>query len=146
MDQIDINILNYLKQNGRASASEISKKVNLSIPAVSERIKKLEENKIIDQYTVKINKKKMGYALHAIIFVSLSDSSNITNFRNLIIEYPEVTECHHIAGEYDYMLKIILKDTDELENFLGKKLKSIQGVKNTNTIIILSTLKETVNR
>lgn len=68
MDQIDINILEVMKVNGRATASEISKKVNLSIPAVSERIRKLEENHIIDQYSIKINRDKVGYKLLTIVF------------------------------------------------------------------------------
>lgn len=55
-------------------------------------------------------------------------------------------ECHHMAGEYDYMLKVLLKDTSELEDFLSKKLKAIQGVQKSNSLIILSTLKETSNR
>lgn len=146
MDQIDINILNAMKLNGRSTASEISKKVSLSIPAVSERIKKLEESNIIEHYTVKINREKMGYKLLTMVFVNLDQTANIDNFREAIIQFPEVIECHHMAGEYDYMLKVLHKDTSELENFLSKRLKSIRGVQKSNSLIILSTLKETTNR
>ncbi len=146
MDQTDLNILNVMKQNSRASVSEISKRVNLSIPAVSERIRKLEEANVIEQYTIKINRKKMGYNLLALIFVCIDQTAHIDNFRTKIIEFPEVMECHHMAGEYDYLLKVLVKDSSELEYFLSKQLKSIQGVSKSNSMIILSTLKESDNR
>ncbi|WP_391117797.1 Lrp/AsnC family transcriptional regulator [Psychrobacillus sp. L3] len=146
MDLIDAKILEALKKNGRATASEISKNVNLSIPAVSERIRKLEVAKIIEQYTVKINREKMGYKLLAIIFLNIDHAANIKSFREAIIPFIEVIECHHMAGEYDYMLKVLVEDTAELEILLNDKLKSIQGVRTSNTLIVLSTLKENSNR
>ncbi|MFF2754761.1 Lrp/AsnC family transcriptional regulator [Psychrobacillus sp. NPDC058041] len=146
MDMIDAKILEVLKKNGRATASEISKKVNLSIPAVSERIRKLEDAKIIEQYTVKINREKMGLKLLAIIFLNIDHAANIKSFREAIIPFTEVIECHHMAGEYDYMLKVLVEDTAELEILLNDKLKSIQGVRTSNTLIVLSTLKENTNR
>ena len=146
MDIIDAKILEALKYNGRSTASDISKQVNLSIPAVSERIKRLEEAHVIEQYTVKINREKMGYKLLAIIFVNIDHATNIQHFREAIIQVPEVIECHHLAGEYDYMLKVLIEDTGKLEIFLSDKLKSIQGVQKSNTLIVLSTLKEVLNR
>ena len=146
MDMIDAKILEVLKKNGRATASEISKKVNLSIPAVSERIRKMEDAKIIEQYTVKINREKMGFKLLAIIFLNIDHVANIKSFREAIVPFTEVIECHHMAGEYDYMLKVLVEDTGELEILLNDKLKSIQGVRTSNTLIVLSTLKENSNR
>jgi Lrp/AsnC family leucine-responsive transcriptional regulator len=146
MDQIDILILEALKNNGRTTASEISKKVNLSIPAVSERLRKLEENRTIEQYTVRINRDKMGYKLLTLVFVTIDLPVNTEGFRETILRFDEVIECHHMAGEYDYLLKVLLRDSSELEDFLSKKLKAIQGVKKTNSLIVLSTLKETANR
>lgn len=146
MDIIDAKILEVLKKNGRATASEISKKVNLSIPAVSERIRKLEDARIIEQYTVKINREKMGFKLLAIIFLNIDHAANIKSFREAIIKFEEILECHHMAGEYDYMLKVLVEDTAELESLLNDKLKSIQGVRTSNTLIVLSTLKENSNR
>ncbi|TQR21421.1 Lrp/AsnC family transcriptional regulator [Psychrobacillus vulpis] len=146
MDIIDAKILEALKQNGRSTASDISKKVNLSVPAVSERIKKLEEANIIEQYTIKVNRGKMGYKLLAIVFVNIDHTTYIQQFRESIIQFTEVIECHHMAGEYDYMLKVLIEDTAELETFLNDKLKSIRGVQTSNTLIVLSTLKEKLNR
>ncbi len=146
MDTIDRQILDLLQENGKATASEISRAVSLSIPAVSERIRKLREAQIIEQYTVILNKKNLGYNLLAMIFVSIDIPEHIEVFRRTIVGFPEVIECYHIAGDYDYLLKVVMKDTAELESFLTGKLKTITGVLKTNTLVILSTLKETINR
>jgi Lrp/AsnC family leucine-responsive transcriptional regulator len=146
MDRIDFQILNILQENSRTTLSEISKKINLSIPATSERIKKLEDSETIEKFTIKINRSKSGYKLLTIILVNINDTQHINNFRNEIIKYREVIECHHLAGEYDYMLKVLLKDTHELDYFLSHKLDMIKGVTKSNSIIILSTQKETLNR
>lgn len=144
MDAIDTSILAILKGNGRASASEISKKVRLSVPAVAERIRKLEQNGIIKQYTVKIDHQS-GERLLAFVFVNIDRTDHIDNFRKQIVRHPCVLECHHIAGAYDYLLKIALPDTQALESFLSGTLKKIEGVSNSNTIITLTTLKEELN-
>lgn len=146
IDEIDSGILNCLEKNSRVTASDISKKVSLSIPAVSERIKKMEERGIIEKYTLKIRREAFGLKLLAMTFVNVTGMDNISTFREEIVKYPEVIECLHMAGEYDYLLKILVKDTEEFENFLMNKLKKIRGVDRTNTLIVLSTLKEEINR
>lgn len=145
MDAIDYAIINVLKENGRASASEISKKVSLSIPAVTERIRKLEQAEIIQQYTIKLNRSKIEKRLLAFIFVNIDKTENIDSFRNAIVQHNCVLECHHVAGIYDYLLKIVIEDTQALEYFLTKTLKKIKGVSSTNTIISLTSLKEELN-
>lgn len=145
MDTIDYKIIKHLKSNARVQISDISKKVNLSIPAVSERIRKLEEFGIIEKYTVKINREKMNYRLLAFIFVNIEKTEYIEEFRNSIIKFNTVLECHHLAGEYDYILKVVLRDTKDLEDFISNTLKKINGVHKTNTIISLSSLKEEIN-
>lgn len=145
MDTIDHDIINVLKENGRASASEISKTVNLSIPAVTERIRKLERAEIIQQYTIKINRRKIEQRLLAFIFVNIDKTENINSFRDAIVQHNCVLECHHIAGMYDYLLKVIMEDTQALEYFLSSTLKTIKGVSDSNTIITLTTLKEELN-
>lgn len=142
MDTIDTAIINCLKTNGRATASEISKKVRLSIPAVAERIRKLEQNAIIQKYTVKLDRKQTGQSLLAFIFVNIDKTEHIEVFRRQITLLPSVLECHHLAGTYDYLLKINVSDTDALESFLTHTLKKITGVSSSNTFITLATLKE----
>lgn len=145
MDEIDCKILDALKENGRATSSEISKKVALSVPAVAERIKKLEQSNIIEKYTIKVNPKSEGYNLLAFIFVDIDATENTESFRTQIIQERNVLECHHIAGPNDYLLKVLVSDTDELEDFISHVLKKIKGVVTSNTFIRLSTLKEKIN-
>ena len=128
MDDIDGKILAILKENARETVSEISQRVALSVPAVAERIRKLEQGGIIEKYTVRIGRKKTGYHLMAFIFVNIDVTDNIEGFRQKIIREENVLECHHIAGPNDYLLKVLVKDTDELEEFISRKLKKIKGV------------------
>lgn len=145
MDLIDSKILDELKENGRATASDISKRVNLSIPAVAERIRKMEDSKTIEGYTIRINREKINKKLLVFIFVIVDGSDNIENFRNTVIKHRSVLECHHLAGEYDYLLKVLLEDTKALESFISEHLRAIKGVNKLNSIITLSTLKESIN-
>jgi len=145
MDNLDYKILDLLKKNSRIQISEISKSIKLSIPAVSERIRKLDEAGIIEKYTIKINREKTNSSLLAFIFVNIDKPEHISGFRISIIKFSSVLECHHLAGEYDYMLKVALSDTKALEEFISNKLKKITGVQKTNTIISLSSIKEEIN-
>ena len=145
MDTIDLNIINVLKENSRSSTSEISKRVNLSIPAVAERIRKLEEAGIIEKYTIKVNRDKINFKLLAFVFVNIDKTENVEEFRKSIVQYNSVLECHHVVGEYDYLLKVLVEDTKSLENFISYLLKNIKGVVKSNTIIALSSLKEDIN-
>ncbi len=146
MNRTDEKILKALQEDGRATASGISGSVHLSVPAVAERIRKMENAGVIRGYTVRLDRGKRGYRLLALVFIGLESARDIPVFTKAAVEYPEVLECHHIAGEYDYLLKVLLEDTDALEAFLSKKLKRLPGVRKTNTLIVLSTLKESYNR
>lgn len=146
MDEIDCSILSVLKKNGRTTASEISRNVNLSAPLwARERMKKMEVAHIIEHYTTRINRKEMGLGLVAFILVTLENTEDVQAFRRAIIQYDAVLECHHIAGEYDYLLKVLVEDAHALELFLSNSLKGIKGVSKSNTIISLLTLKEEIN-
>ena len=145
MDQIDQSILRELSANGRATVSEISRRVSLSVPAVAERIRKLEEAGIIESYTVKIDRRKGGFGLMAFISVRIDSTEHIEPFREAVLRFPAVLECHHIAGPYDYLLKVLVEDTEGLEEFLSGSLKRISGVAGSNTAVVLSTLKERIN-
>lgn len=145
MDAIDQRILEQLRLNSRTTSSDISKAVNLSLPAVTERIRKMEEAGIIEHYTVKLSRDQLGFKLLAYVFVNLEKPAHISNFCTAIVACAAVLECHHVAGEYDYLLKVLVKDTKSLDDFLSHTLKEITGVVKTNTIISLATLKEAIN-
>ncbi|MEO3946705.1 Lrp/AsnC family transcriptional regulator [Gorillibacterium sp. CAU 1737] len=142
MDAIDHQIVELLKANSRISSSDISKAVHLSVPAVSERIRRLEKNQIIDRFTVKLNRKAAGQHIQVLISVQLTASADLPRFRQSMLEVPSVLECHHIAGEYDYLLKVALADLSELETFITDTLKARHSIARTNTVFILNTIKE----
>ena len=145
MDHIDEKILVILKKNGKASATEISKIVGLSIPAVSERIRKMEHNGIIEGYGAKISRRKTGYNVTAFIMVNLERSGEDDEFRQIVVGFQEVLECHHVVGAFDYLLKVLVKTPDDLEHFLMDKLNEIPTVASSQTFMCLSTLKEEWN-
>lgn len=142
MDNMDTKIIGILKENSRVSASEISRNVGLSVPAVSERIRKLEEHGVIQKYTIKLNEQILGYNIKAFIMVRLQDVDALPNFKKQMLEFPNILECHHIAGEFDYLMKTIVETTEDLEDFITNKLKRIEGLSNCRTHLVFSTLKE----
>lgn len=142
MDMVDMKIIQLLKENSRMTSSEISKIVHLSVPAVTERIRKLEEEKIIKQYTLRLNRKKMNLNLLAFILVNIDQSEHIPHFKEMVLKSDWVLECHHIAGEYDYLLKVLVESTEKLEIYISQILKKTTGVAKTNTVVVLSTIKE----
>ena len=145
MDHIDDKILTILKKNGKASATEISKVVGLSIPAVAERIRKMEHRGIIQGYGAKISRRKTGYNVTAFIMVNLERSGEVEEFRDNIMRFPQVLECHHIVGAFDYLLKVLVKTPDDLEHFLMDELNEIPSVAASQTFMCLSTSKEEWN-
>lgn len=142
MDRVDEEILRLLKQNWRMTSSEISKRVHLSVPAVAERIRKLEDSGMIERFTVRLNREQTGLHLLAFIMVELERPEHIVGFRERILATDSVLECHHMAGSYDYLLKVALPGTRELEQLISQTIKQIEGVAKTNTMIVLSTMKE----
>lgn len=141
MDEVDVKILKILINNGRQTVSEISSQVNLSIPAVSERIRKLEKSGIIDRYIAVLNPKKLNKDLTALMFVGIERVKPITEFLNLVNNNDDILECHYIAGDYDYLLKIVTENTSTLENILNS-IKSVKGIQKTKTVFVLSTTKD----
>lgn len=145
MDTIDMAILDALKRNARASASQIGRQVSLSVPAVAERIRKLERAGIIAGYALRIDREKTGYSLLAFLLVRVGGTENAKAFRGEIVRHACVLECHHVTGAYDYLLKVAAEDVRALEQFISGTLKGIKGVSDTNTMISLHTVKEEIN-
>lgn len=143
MNIINKKILKELMLNARVTWKEIARKVKLSDPAVSERVSKLEEKKIIKGYSAIVDRKSIGLEMTAFITLSISLNSEREAFLNHISKLPEVLECHHIAGEDDYILKVCCRDTADLDRIISKELRQLPGVDNTKTRIVLNSHKET---
>lgn len=144
MDAFDSKILKLLAQNARMTGADIARKVNLSLPAVTERLRKLTRSGMIDGYTIKLNREKLSLHLMAFIHVWIDHTKNV-NVKDQIIALNEVLECHHLAGDSDLLLKVLVKDAAALEDLLVHKIKGIKAVTRTSTTIILSTYKEEIN-
>ena len=140
MDIIDVKILEVLQSNSRVSISELSKKVNLSLSAVSERLKKLESSNVIEKYTVILNSQALDKELSVIMNISLENPHQTSEFLNFVRTEDEILECHYVTGEYDYVLKITTRNTATLE-LLMNRIKGISGIKRTQTNVVLSSVK-----
>ncbi|TCL74144.1 Lrp/AsnC family leucine-responsive transcriptional regulator [Hydrogenispora ethanolica] len=140
MDTLDVKILKLLQQNARVTVSEIASQINLSVPAVSDRLKKLEAGGIIDKYVAIVNPARFQKELTAIMFISLERPKFTEQFVEFVQREDEILECHYLAGDYDYALKIITRSAATLERLLNR-IKSVPGVQKTRTIVALSTVK-----
>ncbi len=144
LDAIDIKILNILQKDGRTKRNVISEHVGLSLPSLSERLKKLEERGVIEGYYAKVNRKPFGYDLMAFITVFMQSSKNFDELIDHVTETPEILECHAVLGEGSHVLKVLVKGTEDLEKLLAQ-IQAWPGVLRTVTSFVLSTIKETTN-
>lgn len=142
MDSIDIQILKLLQKNARITVSETAHMVSLSVPATSERLKKLDSSGIIQKYTIILSTKMLNKNLVAYMFISLKHPNYIEGFVELVKKEHELIECNYLAGDYDYLIKIITEDMESLEKILNR-IKAVPGVQKTKTIVTLSTIKNT---
>ncbi len=140
-DHVDIKILRILQENGRARLADIADDVELSAPAVMERVKKLEAGGVIQGYHAVIDAKKFGKDITAFIGVSIGHQRDINGFAVQMVQYPDVLECHHVTGEESFILKVKSANTASLEKLLGE-IRSLEGVTRTVTNVVLSTAKE----
>lgn len=143
MDALDYKILSCLKENARENATNIGARINLSTSAVIERIKKLESSGLIERYTAIINQNVVGRELMAFINVRLEHPKHYEKFVETINLNTSVAECYYIAGDFDFLLKVVTTTGKMLEEILND-IKSIDGVSLTRTTVVLSTNKHEV--
>ena len=141
MDNTDIKIINALSENARISASDLSDRVNLSVSAVIERIKKLESAGVIRQYTTILDETKFGLDVTAFICILMDHPRFNEQFTDFARKRSAIVECHYVAGDYDYLIKIRTDSTHSLERLLDE-VKSVPGVGRTKTLLVLSTSKQ----
>ncbi len=144
MDAFDGKILKLLIGNARMTGAEIARSISLSLPAVTERLRKLSKSGVIEGYTIKLNREKLSLHLLAFIHVWIDHTKN-AQVKEHLVAMDVVLECHHIAGDADLLLKVLVKDTAALEELLVRKIKGIKAVTRTSTTIILSSYKEVIN-
>ena len=141
MDDKDRLILNILQKDGRMTASEVAEHVDLSVPTVTERIRKLVDGGVIQEFRAVVNAKEVGYDVTAYILMDMSSSDHYTDVIGHAQETDEVLECHSITGEGSHILKVRTQDTSSLEALL-REIQVWPGVIRTHTMIVMSTFKE----
>jgi Lrp/AsnC family transcriptional regulator, leucine-responsive regulatory protein len=144
MDTLDSKALTFLMKSGRATWAELGTLLGLSAVSAADRVRKLEEHGVIRGYAAIIDPAAVGHPLTAYVSVSLSSHRNRAAFLRGIEKMEQVSECHHVAGDDDYLLKVRCRGTQDLDHLLAHELKDKLGVARTRTTIVLSTAKESV--
>jgi Lrp/AsnC family transcriptional regulator, leucine-responsive regulatory protein len=141
IDEIDKQILNIIQKDARIANAEIARQVGLAPSAVLERIRKLEERGVIRGYATELEPKAVGYGLTAFVSVRTRECCSETD--KTLAEIPEVLEVHDVAGEDSYLLKVRVKNAEDLSRLLRERLKNVPNVAATKTTVVLQTIKET---
>lgn len=143
LDKIDRKILNSLQREGRMSNVNLAKEAGISAPPCLRRVRALEDNGLITSYHAVINPASMGYTVSVFALVTLESqaTSDKEEFENAIDQIAEVRECHSIAGDIDYMLKVIAHDWDHYQKILKEQLTSAPHVKGVKSCLSMSSSK-----
>lgn len=142
MDALDYKVLERLCEEGRITWAELASVLKLSAASTGERVKRLEEKGVIKGYRAVLDYEALGYGITAFISVSLAHPRDREALLHWIRRASEVEECHHLAGEDDYVLKVRVKNMRRLEEMVSEEIKSLGGILRTKTQIALSTVKE----
>ena len=143
LDTLDRKILAQLQRNSRASLQEIGQAVGLSASPCWGRIKKMEQAGVIEGYTIRLNAQAIGLGDTVMVQVTLDSHSDNTleKFGETLASIPEVIEAYLVSGEYDYLLRVAVKDTKDYERLLRERLYKIKGVRHSKSSFVLRTLK-----
>ncbi|MEJ6021256.1 Lrp/AsnC family transcriptional regulator [Ramlibacter sp. PS4R-6] len=144
MDAIDRKILATLQRNARASLQEVGQAVGLSASPCWERIRKMEQAGVIEGYTVRLNAQAIGLQDTVLVQVTLDSHSDNTleKFGETLAAIPEVVEAYLVSGEYDYLLRVAVRDTRDYERLLRERLYKIKGIRHSKSSFVLRTLKK----
>lgn len=145
LDKIDTKILEILQKNSNRTTKSIATELGMTTSPIFERIKKLEKEGYIEKYVAVLNNKKIGLKLTVFIGITLQGHtrSYLEKFVKEINKFPEVVECHRVSGNFDYLLKLVVEDIEAYETFIISKLTLLPYLGNVQSLIALSTSKET---
>jgi len=145
LDEIDRTILNILQSEGNLSNAELARRAHLSPPAVHARVRRLEELGFIRQYAALLERERIGFDMLCFIHLSLQrhQPEEVDSVRAAIRQMPEVLECYHVTGEYDYLLKVVIRNRKDLERFVVERLTPVPGIARIHTSLVLSEVKAT---
>lgn len=141
IDELDLKILNILQEDGKVSNAEIARKVGKAPSAVLERVRKLRKSGIIMGYECLVDHTALGRGLTAFTFVRTEEGVGVPSTGERLAQLPEVLEVHYTAGQDSYLVKVRVADTAALQRTLAR-FGTIEGVRDTRTTIVLTTVKE----
>ena len=143
LDRIDYAILDTLQRRARISNVDLARQVNLSPSPCLERVKRLEAEGIIEAYSARLNAAKLGQSMSAFIEVTLDRTNGdvFDNFKLAVVDIAEVVECHMVAGGFDYLLKLRVRDMEAYRDALGQ-LVELPGVAQTHTYVVIEAVKQ----
>jgi DNA-binding Lrp family transcriptional regulator len=143
LDKINRQILNELQENSSITNSELALKLEIPATTIFDRVKKLEQNGIISKRVAIVNPENIGKETIAFVSLSLNGHSakNVQKFWKAIKTLPEVLECYHISGDYDFILKVMVDNIQVYESFLLEKLTAIENIGKIKTSFVMSTIK-----
>lgn len=145
LDTTDKKLINLLQEDCKLTSKQLSLQLNLSVTAVYERIKKLQKENVIEKYVAIINKTKIEKSFLVFCHVKLIQHSKeyVTTFEREILKLDEVSECFHVSGDYDYILKVYVKDMEAYRDFMVKKLTAIKYIGSTHSTFAIAEVKNT---
>ena len=145
LDALDLSILKLLQKNSKLTNKALSTHLSLSVTAVYERIKKLEKTGIIKGYVALLSKEKLEQSFIAFCHVKLIQHTqdNVMQFEKEVIKIDEVLECYHLSGDYDYLLKVHVKDMESYRNFMIEKLTNLNHIGSTHSMFMINEVKHT---
>lgn len=142
LDDRDRSILALVQRDAKLPQAEIAKRVGLSTASVNERLKKLENAGVIRRYVAIVDPQAVGLTVAAYVEVFIEHPKYEAAFLARLLELDEVLECHHITGEFSLLLKVRVRDIEALQQLLLHQINVIEGVRQTRTVMVLSTAKE----
>ena len=143
LDAIDRTLVTLLQADGRTPHAELGRAVGLAVSSVNERVRKLVERGVITGTHVRVAPEALGLELLAFVFVGWSNPGVEPRFLGRVADEAAVLECHHVTGAWNYLMKVRVRNTRMLEAFLGNVFKGVEGIERTETLIVLSSPKET---
>ncbi len=145
LDELDLEILRQLQADGRLSNADLARRIGLSPPATHARVRRLERGGVIARYVAILDAEAAGYDLLCFVSVGLRahHRAEVERFREAVAAMPEVLECHHVTGEYDYLLRVVLHNRRDLERFAIERLSPIPGIARIQTSLVLREVKRT---
>lgn len=146
-DETDKKLLFFLQEDCKQTTKELSYKLGLSVTAVYERVRKLENSGVISKYVAILDKHKVNRDFIVLCHIKLAQHKKeyVLQFEKEVMNLQEVTECFHVSGDYDYILKISVKDMEDYRNFMVTKLTSLQHIASTHSSFMISEVKNTTS-